>query len=84
MFDMIRIRLIDDWKQAHHFASVQLSALLALLYSLLPVVADQWPGVAPTFVSFFPEHGQQWAPVIGCLLVIVARITQKASPPSGQ
>lgn len=85
MFIPFKLQLIDDWKRAHHFASVQLSALLALIYSVLPVVADQWSGVAPTFVSWFPKNGQQWAPIIGCALVILARITQKAPPaPSGQ
>lgn len=66
--------LIDDWKRAHRFLSVRLAALLAALYALIPLAADQWPQVMPSFVSWFPQHGQQWAPVIGALLVIAARL----------
>lgn len=69
--------LIDDWKKAYKFASVRLAALLALFYSLIPLAADQWPNVMPSFVSWFPQHGQQWAPVIGSALFIVARIVQR-------
>lgn len=73
--------LIDDWKKAYKFASIRVAALLALLYSLVPLVSDQWPNVMPAFVSWFPAHGQQWAPVIGSLLFIAARVVQH--PPKG-
>lgn len=69
--------LIEDWRTAYKFASVRLAALLALLYSLIPLAADQWPNVMPSFISMFPQHGQQWAPVIGSVLFIVARLVQR-------
>lgn len=69
--------LIEDWRKAWKYASVQLAALLALIYSLIPLAADQWPNVMPSFISWFPAHGQQWAPVIGSTLFIIARIVQR-------
>jgi hypothetical protein len=69
--------LIADWRKAWKFASIRLAALLAMLYSLIPLVADQWPSVMPSFISWFPAHGQQWAPVIGSVLFIVARVVQR-------
>jgi hypothetical protein len=69
--------LIEDWRKAWKFASIQLAALLAMLYSLIPLVSDQWPNVMPTFITWFPAHGQQWAPVIGSLLFILARVVQR-------
>jgi hypothetical protein len=69
--------LIDDFHKAWKFTSIRLAALLALLYSLIPLAADQWPNVMPSFVSWFPAHGQQWAPVIGSVLFIAARVVQR-------
>jgi hypothetical protein len=69
--------LIEDWRKAWKFASIRLAALLALLYSLIPLAADQWPNVMPSFISWFPAHGQQWAPVIGSALFIIARLVQR-------
>lgn len=69
--------LIEDWRKAYKYASIQLAALLALLYSMIPLAADQWPNVMPSFISWFPAHGQQWAPVIGSALFIVARLVQR-------
>ena len=69
--------LIEDWRKAWKFASIRLAALLALLYSLIPLAADQWPNVMPSFIGMFPQHGQQWAPVIGSVLFILARVLQK-------
>lgn len=69
--------LIEDWRKAYKYASIQLAALLALLYSMIPLAADQWPNVMPSFISWFPAHGQQWAPVIGSAMFIVARLVQR-------
>ncbi|PQV51873.1 hypothetical protein [Paraburkholderia sp. BL21I4N1] len=69
--------LIEDWRKAWKYASVQLAALLAMLYSVIPLAADQWPNVMPSFIFWFPAHGQQWAPVIGSVLFIVARVVQR-------
>lgn len=77
----MKLILIEDWRKAHKFASVRLAALLALLYSLLPLAADQWPNVAPSFISMFPQHGQQWAPVIGSVLFIAARLVRRPPQP---
>jgi hypothetical protein len=69
--------LIDDWRAAYKFASVRVAALLTLLYSLIPLAADQWPNVMPSFISWFPKNGQQYAPIIGSVLFILARVVQR-------
>lgn len=69
--------LIDDWRAAWKYASIRLAALLAMLYSLIPLAAEQWPNVMPSFISWFPAHGQQWAPIVGSLLFILARVVQR-------
>jgi hypothetical protein len=69
--------LIEDWRAAYKFASVRVAALLALLYSLIPLAADQWPNVMPSFISWFPKNGQQYAPIIGSVLFILARVVQR-------
>ncbi|SAL10619.1 hypothetical protein AWB73_00136 [Caballeronia turbans] len=69
--------LIDDWRKAYKFASIRLAAFLALVYSLIPLAADQWPNVMPSFISWFPKNGQQWAPIVGSVLFILARVVQR-------
>jgi hypothetical protein len=69
--------LIEDWRAAYKFASVRVAAFLTLLYSLIPLAADQWPNVMPSFISWFPKNGQQYAPIIGSVLFILARVVQR-------
>jgi hypothetical protein len=69
--------LIEDWRAAYKFASVRVAAFLTLLYSLIPLAADQWPNVMPSFVAWFPKNGQQYAPIIGSVLFILARVVQR-------
>lgn len=71
-----RVRFVDDIRRAHHFASVRVGALFGVLLTVMPVLAEQWPNVAPTFVFFFPHGGEQWAPIIGVVLIILARLVR--------
>lgn len=73
----MKLELIAEWRRAWKFASVQMATLLTLSFSLVPVAAEQWPNVAPSFVSWFPKNGQQWAPIIGSALVIAARLVKR-------
>jgi hypothetical protein len=53
--------------------------LTAATLATVPVVADRWPDLAPAFVALFPQNGQQWAPVVGVGLTIVAPIVSQAA-----
>jgi hypothetical protein len=80
-----KLQLIDEWKSAHKFASVQFSTVFALLFALVPVVAEHWTDIAPVLLKLFPSNGHQWVPVAGLLIVIVARVIQKVpadAPPT--
>lgn len=69
-----RIRLIDEWRRAHKLASVRVAGFFGALFVVMPVLAEQWPNVAPTFVFFFPHNGEQIAPIVGVVLMILARL----------
>ncbi|WP_167313312.1 hypothetical protein [Ralstonia insidiosa] len=71
--------LIDEWSAIRKWWSMWAGVIVAVVLTGIPIIADQWPQLAPTFVSLFPKHGEQWAPVIGVLLMIIARLLNQAA-----
>lgn len=63
----MKINLIPEWRQAWKFASVQLTALLALLLSLEPLV--------PQITAYLPPH---WAAYLSGA-ILLARVIQQAT-----
>jgi hypothetical protein len=45
----------------------------------IPAISDQFPNVAPSLLTFFPKHGQQWVPIAGALLAVVARVVSQVA-----
>jgi len=71
MWDRIKAHLVEDWKQAYRWLSVQLAFLLVLLegaYQYLPQVQ-----------SYFPAH---WHAYIGGAILLARLInqTKRAKP----
>lgn len=69
------MRLIDDWKQAHKFGSVQIAGAGALLgYLAAGLIASgaaaQWVGIIPIWAVF-------GLGALICTLVVVARVLQR-------
>ncbi|MEX3690114.1 hypothetical protein AB3X91_03665 [Paraburkholderia sp. BR14263] len=70
----MKLKLIDEWRQAHRFASVRLSALMAALIGIGPSVLAAWSQLPDDLKTQLP---QGWGRVIatgGFVLVLVARI----------
>lgn len=68
---MRRPRLIDNWRQAHKFLSVQIAALVAVLslaYDYLPAVQQ-----------YLPQGWVKWA----ALAVILARVLHQSTVSGG-
>ena len=64
---MIKLKLIDNWRNCWQFSSVQIAAALAILdasYEYLPAIQ-----------SYVPEGWVKWA----ALSIIVARIIKQSS-----
>lgn len=74
---MIKDLFIADLKTIRAWWSVRIGVVGALLLAAIPAISDQFPNVAPTLLSFFPKHGQQWVPVAGALLAVAARIVSQ-------
>lgn len=71
------MKLIDDWKQAHKFGSVQIAGAGALLgYLAAGLIASgaaaQWVGIIPIWAVF-------GLGALICTLVVVARVLQRGS-----
>lgn len=71
--------LADEWSVMKTWWSLYAGILTAGFLTAVPVIADRWPELTPTFISLFPKHGQQWAPIIGVILVVVARMISQAA-----
>lgn len=76
---MIRDLFIADMKTVRSWWSVRISAFGIILMAGVPALADQFPNLAPSLLSFFPKHGQQWIPIAGVVLTVVARIVSQAA-----
>jgi hypothetical protein len=76
---VIRDLLIADLKTIRSWWSVRIGAFGVILLAAIPAISDQFPNVAPSLVSFFPKHGQQWVPIVGAVLAVVARVVSQAA-----
>lgn len=76
---MIRNLLVADLKTIRSWWSVRVGALGVILMAGVPALSDQFPNIAPSLLSFFPKHGQQWVPIAGALLAVAARIVSQAA-----
>lgn len=78
MGTVIKDYFIADLKTIRSWWSVRIGVVGALLLAAIPAISDQFPNVAPSLLSFFPKHGQQWVPIVGALLAVAARIVSQA------
>jgi hypothetical protein len=76
---MIKDLFIADLKTIRSWWSVRIGVLGALLMAAIPAISDQFPNVAPSLLTFFPKHGQQWVPITGALLAVVARVVSQVA-----
>jgi hypothetical protein len=76
---MIKELFIADLKTIRSWWSVRVSAIGIILMAGVPALSDQFPNIAPSLLSFFPKHGQQWVPIAGALLAVLARIVSQAA-----
>jgi hypothetical protein len=67
----------ERWTVMHKWWSVRIGAVGILIMSGIPALSDQFPGVAPSLISWFPKHGQQWVPVLGAVLAVAARVVSQ-------
>lgn len=70
---------LDRWAVMHRWWSVRIGALGVIAMAGVPALADQYPNLAPSLLAFFPKHGQQWVPIAGVVLTVVARIVSQAA-----
>lgn len=71
--------LVDEWSAIRTWWSVWAGTFSVIVLTVVPVINEHWPDLAPTFVSVFPKHGQQWAPIVGVGLAMLARLLDQAA-----
>lgn len=71
--------LIGGWSEIKRLWSVWIGVIGALLMAGLPALDAQWPTLAPSLIAVFPKNGQQWVPVAGAVVAILARILSQSA-----
>ncbi len=86
--DAVRARLIDDWHRAHHFWTVRLATLGALIEAFahwFPGMATQaWNSLPDTMRNALPSSVTGALPVLLLVLIAISRITKQKAPGDGQ
>lgn len=70
----MRLKLIDEWRHAHRFGSVRLSAAMATLFGIGPSVLSAWSDIPDDLKQALPHGWAQAIAVGGFVLVLLARI----------
>lgn len=68
---------VERWGVMHRWWSLRVGALGVIVMAGVPALSDQFPNIAPSLLSFFPKHGQQWVPIAGAVIAIAARIVSQ-------
>ena len=71
--------LTDQWSEIKKWWSMWAGVFTLSLLAAVPVVAERWPDLAPAFIALFPKNGEQWAPIVGVALTVLARIVSQAA-----
>lgn len=71
--------LTDQWSEIKKWWSMWAGVLTLSMLAAVPVIAERWPDLAPAFIALFPKNGEQWAPIIGVALTVLARIVSQAA-----
>lgn len=69
----------DRWRNMHRWWSVRIGVLGAIMLAGIPELSNQFPNLAPTLLAWFPNGGQQWVPVAGVVLAVIARVVSQAA-----
>lgn len=77
----MKIKLIEDWKQAHHLGSVQTSAVLAAIFAFGPELLRAWSALPDDLKNLLPQGWGRVIATAGFVIVLLSRVFQKTDPP---
>ncbi|MEX3628764.1 MAG: hypothetical protein VB138_03995 [Burkholderia sp.] len=71
----MKFQLIDEWREAHRFSSVRLSALMATVFAIGPSLLSAWAALPDDLKQVLPTGWARTIAVGAFLLVLLARVT---------
>lgn len=72
----MKLKLIDEWRQAHKLASVRASGALAFVFGAGPALLDAWRQIPDDLKDALPHGWARWIATAGFVLVLLARMTR--------
>jgi len=67
----------DRWGVMRKWWTLKIGVVGIAALTGIPALSDQFPNIAPSLISWFPKHGQQWVPVAGAFIAIAARVVSQ-------
>jgi hypothetical protein len=65
----LRVRLIDNWRDAHHFVSMHLSAGLAAVLAIGPALLSTWGAMPDDLKQMLPNGWGRYIAIAAFVLV---------------
>lgn len=78
------MRLVDDWKSAWKWATVQISTGAALLFAVGPDLLAAWGLMPSDLKAALPDWSPRWIAAVTFLLVVLGRIFTITPKPAEQ
>jgi hypothetical protein len=86
----MKIKLVEDWKDAWRWSEVRIMLVLSGLMAATPELAhlaaelsDNWPVLSPYLQTLFPQEPQTFWPAAGTFLGIIARVLEVSHKDNG-
>ena len=75
------IKLVDDWRQAHHFASIQISVVMVFFNSAGISIFSAWNMIPEDLRAMLPNGWGRFIATIPFVLIAVTRIFEFRGKP---
>lgn len=70
----MKLRMIDEWRSAHTFASVRVGAFFAALFGVGPSLISAWGLLPDDLKAQLPQGWSRVVATAGFMLVALARV----------
>lgn len=72
----LRLRLIDDWRKAYKFATIQFATFFVFLFGLGPSLVNSWSFIPDDLKNALPQGTARWLALAAFLLTLLGRVTK--------
>lgn len=75
----LRLRMIDDWRKAYKFATVQFAAAFTFLFGVGPDLIHSWSFIPDDLKNALPQGMARWIALVAFGIILFGRVTKLES-----